>query len=412
MNRRMENIIRLLAILAAGALLLPMLGCSSSSDNSNQGPLVLTNSVALADLDGSGKLAIVSANAIYGNGAPHPGFLTVFRQGTGQPGTFTASPHFNTGSDPSSLVLADLNGDGRPDVVLAPSQLAGPLATTSISVLFQDASGNFGTDSGPSVGQRNPVDVAVGDLNGDGKPDIAVAAGGASNVLVFLQGSGGNFAAPISFPVGGDPMAVAIGDLNGDGKPDLAVATSAGTVSVLLQDPANPGSFLTFVDYPVGSQPVSVRIADLNGDGKADLIVANYGDPSTPDTFGLSLLLQDPAHPGTFLPQVSLDMGDYRSTSVAVGDLNGDGLPDIVVANSGLSGFPGSVTVLLNDPNHPGTFGSPQYYQGYFGPFSVAIGDMDGDGRPDLVIADGGVEVRYQNPASPGTFKPPLFLNP
>jgi hypothetical protein len=211
----------------------------------------------------------------------------------------------------------------------------------------------------------------------------------------------------VSLPVGGVPTAVAMADLNGDGLLDLAVATSGNLVSVLLQNPASPGTFLPHVDYTVGSNPVSVKAVPFTG-GLPDLVVANYGTDLAPTTQGLSVLLHDPANAGAFLAAASYSTGDYGSCSVAVGDLNGDGRPDIAVANYGLPATPGSVSVLLQDPANPGKFLAPSLYPGITGPSFVAIGDLNGNGLNDLAIADGGMVVRFQVVGQPGVFGAPV----
>jgi len=188
------------------------------------------------------------------------------------------------------------------------------------------------------------------------------------------------------------------------------VATTTGNnVSVLIQDLAHPGSFLPHVDYAVGTHPVAVVIADLDGDNRPDLVVANNGTDVAPTSKGVSVLLQaaSPATAGTFNAAVTYDTGDAYATCVAVGDLNGDGKPDLAVSNAGVPGDPGSVSVFLQDSAHAGTFLAPTLYQGYQGPTSVAIADVDGDGSPDLVIGDGFLLVRYQITGQAGQFGVP-----
>jgi hypothetical protein len=172
----------------------------------------------------------------------------------------------------------------------------------------------------------------------------------------------------------------------------------------LLQDPLNAGTFLPAISFAVGQQPIAVKIADLNGDGLADLAVANLGSPSDLTTASVSVLLQDLAHPGHFLPATNYHTGT-ASEDVAIGDLNGDGKPDLVVANSG-----GSVSVLLQDPARPGGFLPAVNYPGK-GPSSVGIGDLNGDGLPDIAVADStSATVMFQNPGAPGTFFAPVGL--
>jgi hypothetical protein len=328
---------------------------------------------------------------------------------------------FGVGRGPANLIVQDVNGDGRPDLVVANAE------DHTVSVRLADPAhpGYFLAATLLSTPDRIPLDVAVGDLNGDGLADISVAADyvpsptgaplPAPSVLVFFQVPPStptpnpvSFAAPVSYLVGGSPKAVTIADLNGDGLADMAVATSANTVSVLLQTSA--GSFASAVDYATGIQPVAIRAADVNGDGKVDLLTANFGASTNPDAQGLSVLIQ--GTPGTFAAPVHYATG-YRAVALAVGDLNGDGKPDIAVACEGLPGDPGAVSVLLQTPPAaatPGVFIGAVNYRGAWGPMGVAIADMDGDGHPDLVLADGDIVVRLNSGTTPGTFGPPNFF--
>ena len=394
-----------LAVLAFAVLGFGLLNCGGTD---HFYPRSTTTAVAAVDLNGDGRLDLVSANAAFGG----PSFVTVRLQDPAQSGGFQAPIRSAAGINPASLAAGSLGAGARPSLVVVNQQAAPmPGAANSVSVLQPDGSrpGAFLAPVALPVGTRNPMDAALGDLTGQGMVAVAVAADGGSDLLLFVQdATPGTFKAPVSLPVGGVPTATAMADLDGDGLLDLVVATTGNLVSVLLQDPANPGSFLPHVDYPVGSHPVSLKLAALAGSGLPDIVTANFGTDLVPTTLGLSVLAHDPAHPGGFLPAVTSDAGDYGSTCVAVGDLNGDGLLDIAVANYGLLDTPGSVSVFLQDPAHPGAFLAPTLYPGIVGPGSVAIGDLNGDGLADLAIADGDVVVRHQLAGQPGVFGPPV----
>ena len=233
-----------------------------------------------------------------------------------------------------------------------------------------------------------PYSVAIGDLNGDGDLDLAVANQDSDNISVLLGNGDGSFQSAVNYGVGVGPQSVAIGDLNEDGDLDLAVANrNSNNVSVLLGN--GDGSFQSAVYYHDSESPKSVAIGDLNGDANPDLAIANYGENN------VSVLLGN--GDGSFQSAVYYDAG-YASTSVAIGDLNGDTNPDIVVTNYGYGPALQEVAVLLG--NGDGSFQSAVYYRVGLGPLSVAIGDLNGDPNPDLAVASqdsGNVSVLLGN---------------
>jgi hypothetical protein len=197
----------------------------------------------------------------------------------------------------------------------------------------------------------------VGDFNGDGKADLAVANAASSNVSVLLGNGNGTFQAAVNYAAGDDPDSVAVADFNGDGKADLAVANYLGNnVSVLLGN--GNGTFQAAVNYGVSSGPYSVAVGDFNGDGKADLAVANY------DSDNLSVLLGN--GDGTFQAVMNYGVGASKPSSVVVGDFNGDGKADLAVTKSDSSnvgvllatgGPPASPTITLVATPNPATPG-------------------------------------------------------
>jgi FG-GAP-like repeat len=360
--------------------------------------------VALGDLDGDGKLDFAASNlsafdqgnnggsgggadmtGVGGNlgaggtpgagGMPWGGSLSVFLSGENH----AAPHHYLAGALPLAPAIGDLNGDGKADLATVTSG--------GVSVLFNDGGGNLRPPVSFSTG-TSPVSVALGDVNGDGKTDMVVANRGNSatgtvidaDVAVLLNMGSGTFVAA-NYPAGTSPIAVALGDLNGDGKPDIAVASGA-SVSVLLNGAS--GTFGAPSSYGAGTRPASVAIGDLNGDGKPDIAVSN------PQIGGASVLLN--VGNGTFAAAINYA---YRSSngyavSLAIGDLNGDGKPDLAGIGSDCG-----IAVLLNAGG--GTFGPALSLFAGPSPNSLAIGDTNGDGKLDIVVTNADAVGVLQN---------------
>jgi hypothetical protein len=236
---------------------------------------------------------------------------------------------------------------------------------------------------------NGPTSVSLGDIDGDGKPDLAVANrySGNASILVNTTTPGATvptFAAKVDFATGSDPRSVSIGDINGDAKLDLAVAnTGNDSASILLNTTATPiPTFADQVTFPTGLGPYSVSIDDINGDGKLDLAVANTGSARA------SILLNTtPTGAGTptFATQVTFPTGNDPA-SVSIGDFNLDKKPDLAVANSGSN----TASILLNTtPTGVGTptFAPQVTFPTGTNPVSVSIDDFNLDGKPDLAVA-------------------------
>ncbi|MEA2158903.1 MAG: hypothetical protein QOD66_1283, partial [Solirubrobacteraceae bacterium] len=244
----------------------------------------------------------------------------------------------------------------------------------------------------------NAYSVAIGDFNGDGNRDLAVAHYNSDNVSVLLNTATTGalapaFATEADFAAGSHPTQVTVGDLNGDGKPDLAVTscgspcggTGSGGVSVLLNTTAAGAatpSFATKVGFTAGTAPGSTAIDDLNGDGMPDLAVANQFS-------SVSVLLNTTAA-GAATPSFSAHAdfaGHTGPFSIAIGDLNGDSKPDLAVTNVSSA----DVSVLLNTTVVGAavpTFATKTDFTVGAYPASIAIGDLNGDGEPDLATAN------------------------
>ena len=346
-------------------------------------------SVAAADLNGDGKTDLVVTNY-------NTDTVTVLI-GHGD-GTFAEGVNYATGDRPRSVAVADVNGDGIADLIVSDSSLVSSgssFINRSVSVLLGNQDGTF--QAAQSYGNYNydhPA-IAVGDLNGDGHPDLVQTANsGVGLVYVMLGSSNGNgtFNSVSSYFVGSGAYSVAIADLNGDGAPDIVTTGySSNLVSVLIGQ--GNGSFNSSTLYGTGANPVSVAVGDVNGDGRLDIVTANYGNNT------VSVLLNNGE--GGFAPQTSYLAGVSSPGAVALTDIDGDGKLDIVVpsyqseggSESGppsvvaaiIEGYP--VSVLLG--NGEGGFSDPQVFNdGISHAVSVAIGDFNGDGKPDVAIPD------------------------
>jgi hypothetical protein len=339
--------------------------------------------LALGDINNDGRLDLVTADTAVNT-------MRVLQNDT-TPGSgvasFTGGVDFGTGVDPFGLAVADLDGDGLVDVDAAGN------ASTTISVLRNTSAPGFTasfdtrTDSSTGVSSA-PFAVAIGDLNGDGRPEVVSANQGVSKVSVFVNktiGGGDPLEARKDFATGTSPRAVAIGDLNGDGQPDLVTANAiSNDVSILLN--ATPfleqPQFAPKRDVAAGVAPFSVALDDFNGDGKLDIAAANNDNAGGT----LAILLNETPTGSTavaFAP-VELFAAAQNCVGIVINDLNGDGRPDVVVSNFASD----NVTVFFNStiPGAPVPAFLPLPLEASVNPRNLVSGDLNGDGRQDLAV--------------------------
>jgi hypothetical protein len=316
-------------------------------------------SLAVADVNRDGKLDLIVANNTDGNVG------VLLGDGTG---SFLNQMTFASGPTPIAVAVADVNGDGKPDILVA------NYGSSSVSVLLGNGNGTFQNPQSFATGNE-PIALTTADVNGDGKQDILVANYSSGTVSVLDGNGDGTFQPQQTFAAGAHPISIAAADLNLDGKPDIAVSNyTSSTVSVLLG--TGGGSFSSPQTFAVGRKPRSIVVSDINTDGKPDLIVVNKTDGAA------SILLGN--GDGTFQAQITSYVG-ASPNAVAVADVNGDGKEDLIVADGGTT-YPGTVAVLLG--NRDGTFQPAVNFNTGANPYSVAVADLNDDGRLDIATAN------------------------
>jgi uncharacterized protein (TIGR03437 family) len=360
------------------------------------------------DLDGDGNLDVVIATGHPDVLLPNPYsdyVMAFFGRGDG---TLIGPPTYPTGSRLSSLVLADFNGDGKPDVAVAAGDLW---------ILLSSGGGSFRTPVRiPIPASNNSAasadSLAAGDFNGDGKQDLVVGTAYGNGVYVLLGNGDGTFQAPVLYPTGGNVSSIAVADFNGDGKLDIAAcgyssSPPANANAGILLGNGN-GTFQSVKSLPgFGAGPYWLVAGDFNKDGKPDLAIANQGTPGdSTDNGGVQVFLGQGN--GSFQNPVNYPAG-INPNFITAADVNGDNVPDLIVATRAPN-FTYSVDVLLGKGD--GTFGSTASFSTEYGPTWIAVADLNGDGKPDLAIAHccGDTDTTFMLGNGDGTFQPDVHL--
>jgi FG-GAP-like repeat/FG-GAP repeat len=297
-------------------------------------------------------------------------------------GQFHAPLYFSAGSA-VALAAGDFNGDGNLDLAVVEY---GGTGDSYLGIFLGDGHGNFRNKATYELGIES-LSVAVADFNGDGHLDLAVLNelgygknGKSGSVMVFFGKGDGTFDKPVIYELPNYPYSVAAGDLNGDHYPDLVVAEAGGGVAVLMNN--GHGKFRHTGTYPAGTYPAGVTIADLTHRGTPDLVIASGQ--------AVAVLLGN--GDGTFEKAVvysTSELGTANVYATVVADFNLDGIPDIACVFG--SGYPDHLGALFYGKGG-GTFQSPVPFQGEEGGsgYSLATGDFNMDGAPDLAVSDFG----------------------
>jgi Bacterial Ig-like domain (group 3)/FG-GAP-like repeat len=340
---------------------------------------VNSSTITLADLNGDGKLDVVVGGA-------SPSAAVVF-MGNGT-ATLSAPVIYAVGSgpgSPGSVAIADLNGDGHPDVICSNG------SDETITVLFGSATGKL---AAPVVALNPAGPLVVGDFNNNGNLDVATSVFGRNEFSVFLGEGNGALHSPANFAVGNSPESITTADFNGDGKLDIA---TANTVNVSVAFGNGDGTFQRAVNYGassnLGSPSSYVTAVDVNGDGKPDLAVVTR---PVGESAQVAIMLN--SGNGTFLPATLYTVTGYPE-SLAFADFNGDGKVDMATFDYKV---PYDVSVLLG--NGDGTFQKPVNHEIGAPCIGLVAADVNGDGKQDLVAGCGVLAVFLGN--GDGTFQP------
>jgi hypothetical protein len=356
--------------------------------------------VAAADFNLDGARDVATPEDAIGLGATDemevfPGQIVAGRP-NGRLDPASASIILGADADPTAAVTADMTDDGLPDVAVALARRQ--TDDGRIALVRGTSTGLSGSASFIETG-RHPEDVAAGDLNDDGKPELATA--GPDGVSIHLNRGAGaipQFAAPQTVGTGGaDAGSVAIGDLDDDGDPDLVVGNLGdGSVTVLRNTTPSHATTMTFaapvavLSTPADRYPVDVQVADVDADGKRDVVVANHVLDSITVLRNTSTA-GTPSFTAANHPSSGGDPLGQRPTGIAAADFDADGRTDLAVSNF----VTNNMSLLLGTGG--GAFGAASHWPVDLGPRGLIAANMDDNAKPDLVIAafgrypDGGV---------------------
>jgi len=331
--------------------------------------------IASSDIDGDGKPELILPNKL------NPNTIIVLRNNSSV-GTisFAAQADFSIGLTNNWGAIADIDGDGKPDLAIAGSNaVVSVLRNTSSpgSINFAPRVDLAGISGGTNA-------IAICDIDRDGKPDLALANISSNTIDVLRNNSSPgsiSFSTKVSFAAGPIPFSIAAGDLDGDGTPDLVVTSLPNSKVSVFRNTSSPGSisFAAQLDFTTGTLPDYISIGDIDGDGKADLAVASQISHT------VSILRNTGSGSISFAPKTDFATG-LNPDFIAIGDMDGDGKPDLAVTTSSILSI---VSVLRNTSITGNIAFADKVDLPFGGSSSVVIGDLDGDGKPDLALSGG-----------------------
>lgn len=369
---------------------------------------------AIADFDGDLKVDVAVTNTFTNNFSV---FRNISTAGSISASSFESKVDFNATGNQFPIAAGDLDGDGRIDVVVANAGGVGTLSvlrnTSSTGNLSFDSKVDFSTGS-------NPLGLLIGDVDGDGKQDLIVGNYN-DNTISILQNTStqgvinvSSFAARVDFVSSSGPQALAFSDLDLDGKKDIVVANSnSNSISVFrntsVAGTINSASLATRIDFGTSSIVESVCAGDFDGDGKEDIVATNFGT-NTVSVFR-NTHITGPASSGTLAAKVDFSTGTFQS-EVKVADINGDGRLDIIVDDASTN-----IAVLRNTATagviNSGSFASKIDYPIAVNASGVEVGDVDGDGKPEIITVHNGgfISVLHNKVLAPEPDSQPSGIN-
>lgn len=369
--------------------------------------------VEIADIDGDGKPDIIATSPVQKT-------LMIFRNtsttGRIDKKSFAPPVIYKTGPQSGFVAVEDLDGDGKVDITLINGSYTNGSEGYNSLTFFRNMSkpghiklSNFLTTD--SLKETTPGDTLMlntgdnyarlADFDGDGKTDLVVLnAVGFVKIYrnIYAPGQSGAFAPPVTLAVGSHSTSLSVGDIDGDGKPDIITANADSSSLTILRNTAAPGTISSSsfqrVDFPLGFRPFTTSLADIDGDGRSDLLVSRADG-------GSSVLIRNTSTPGHIagyaVKLANMSMVANMKNDMVIHDLNGDGKPDLL----SISGHRDSVYLYTNKF----TEGANSNYFNEREDFAIAslpdcIGDLDGDGRPDLIVSTRfGIDIYHSRAA-------------